>query len=673
MSIMSLFIVFTSFLFAQGGNPVVFAKADAVVWSPVQEIRGEASGFEGRNLVAYHNGDSFKVKVTPESTFSFELKLQEQENDIWFESRDGKLLSDTLDLDLAYNPAPIVEPHTEVRENRVFLESRLIENLQDEEMELIWSVPAGNPAATKIVKGKKPWVEIPAVDGAYFFDLAVVAGKDTTQYQTMVTRKGKQVKSFDFDESYPKWMDKAVIYEITPYAFVKEGTFNDITKKLPEIRSLGINTIWLQPIFPTKNGWQGYDVLNYRKVNAEFGTEEDLRELISKAKELEMRVLFDVVYNHSSIGHRYAKDRIKNGEKSHYYNFYQHEDDGKPYSSNYTQDEHGFINYFWPELVNLNYNNEEVQRWILESAKYWIREFDIDGYRLDAIWGVNSRNPDFAERLRREIKSVKPDFLLLAESKGSNPEVFDLGYDAAYDWASDTTWVSQWSWEYEYDEKSPKTIFNHPDLQKRSELLKQALFDNGGNMEKRLYHLENNDLPSFIKAHGLKRTKMAAGLLFAMPGIPMLYNGQEIGFKGHPYATSAYFERNKSIKSLDSLGLFEYYQDLIKIHKSYPALEGTEMAPVTLLGDGPLVGFHRWDDTHDFIVVVNLGEEEKQPKLALNKSLQKAVDREGRTYFKDLLSDKEIPLDRETTTVKVPMEGYTIRWLLLVKEPEKIK
>ncbi|CAN5329451.1 hypothetical protein BH23BAC1_BH23BAC1_17600 [soil metagenome] len=203
--------------------------------------------------------------------------------------------------------------------------------------------------------------------------------------------------------------------------------------------------------------------------------------------------------------------------------------------------------YFWEDLVNLDYDNEEVQRWMLEVCKFWVRKFDIDGYRLDAIWGVNARNPSFADRLRTELKSIKPDLFLLAEDKGSDPAVYELGYDAAFDWTTSRAWVSQWSWEYEYSETESKTIFNNPNVQQRGGLLRGALFQNKSIAYRKLRFLENNDLHRFIESHDLERTKMAAALVFGVPGIPMLYNGQEIGYRLHPYVTPSIFSRNTSI------------------------------------------------------------------------------------------------------------------------------
>jgi cyclomaltodextrinase len=459
-------------------------------------------------------------------------------------------------------------------------------------------------------------------------------------------------------------MDEAIIYQITPYSFVKDGTFDAITAKLHELKSLGINTIWLQPVFKSFYGGQGYDVTDYLSLNPDIGTEKQLQNLIDTAKALKMRVLFDVVLNHTSIHHPYGKDRIKYGIKSHYYNFYQHKNGGKPYSSFYNSDEYGFINYFWEHLVNLNYQNKEVQRWMLEVCKYWVRKFDIDGYRFDAIWGVNARMPSFAKRLRTELKSIKPDVLLLAEDKGSVPEVFELGFDAAYDWTADTSWVSQWSWEYEYHVRKSATIFNFPNANERGKMLSQALFHNGGNAHRKLRFIENNDLPRFIKEHQLERTKMAAALLFSLPGIPMLYNGQEIGVRGHPYSSGAVFHRDSSIQSLDEEGLFSYYQKLIKMRMQYPALSDTAMRELSGSSEGGMVAFHRWKDNENFIIIVNMDDTNADATIDIKEV---TLDSPSRKYrLKDILAGK-IFKPQKDSQVKIPMEEYSVRWLKLNK------
>ncbi len=115
---------------------------------------------------------------------------------------------------------------------------------------------------------------------------------------------------------------------------------------------------------------------------------------------------------------------------------------------------------------------------------------------------------------------------LLSEDKGSLAQAYQLGFDAAYDRTTDTTWVSQWSWQTHYDEKNSLTIFNDSNVSKRRYLLRKALFNNGDSKNLRLRFLENNDMPRFIKSHDLQQTKMAAALLFSLPGIPSSITGK---------------------------------------------------------------------------------------------------------------------------------------------------
>ena len=248
--------------------------------------------------------------------------------------------------------------------------------------------------------------------------------------------------------------------------------------------------------------------------------------------------------------HPYAQDVIANNTSSHYYNFYQHTNDNALYSSLYEKDSLGFYHYFWNNLINLNYDNIEVQQWIIEACKYWLKKFDLDGYRFDAMWALNARNDSFGTQLKTELKSIKPDILLLAEDKGERKKAYAEGYDAAYDWRTDTNWISHWSWQYDYDPKTSLTIFNYPDENKRAQKLRSALFT-GDTTHFRLRFMENNDLPRFINDHGLAKTKMVAAFMFALPGIPLIYDGQEVGCTNRMYSSKPIFEADQSIQSLD--------------------------------------------------------------------------------------------------------------------------
>lgn len=564
----------------------------------------------------------------------------------------------------------IVKPFATLNGDHATLHAAIINNPYQTPLEFLWQSDTVNGALSEI-RNKNDSVanvEIPDLSGDYYYNLLVVGEQDSTWFQTLVTRGDKELHAFDINTDSPPWMGNAIIYEITPYNFVADGTYTAITDKLDQIRELGANTIWLQPVYKSFSEGQGYDVIDYFSLNPAFGTENELKQLIGEAKKLNMRVLFDIPLSQTSIQHPYAKNIFARGEKSQYYDFYQHENEGYPYSSFLSKDESGFMHYFWEDLVVLNYQSEEVQRWMIEACKYWISKFDIDGYRFDAIWGVNARMPSFAKRLRIELKSIKPDVLLLAEDKGSDPEVYELGFDAAYDWTTNKSWVSQWSWEYEQDENEneSKTIFNHPDIAKRGDLLRQALFQNEANQFRLLRFMENNDLPRFLSVHGLKRTKMVGGLLFSIPGIPMLYNGQEIGFRVHPYSTNAVFNRDSNIQTSDKEGLFLYYQKLINLRRQYPALNGsTPMEEFPVSPEGAMVSFRRWKDNENFIIVINMDKDPTTATITLNGALLQESPIENDWLIKDILSNDTYHKERNASQLKIPMEGYSVRWLLL--------
>ena len=209
------------------------------------------------------------------------------------------------------------------------------------------------------------------------------------------------------DTTPPSWMRHAIIYGIKPSGFTDHSSYDNISAKIAELKELGINTIWLQPVFKTARGGQGYDITDYFSLRDDLGNEQQLKNLISTAHQLHIKVLFDFVPNHTSIRQPFAQDIIKKRKSSPYYDYYQHENDGAPYSSNYHKDSSGFIFYFWKDLINLNYNNPEVRKMITDACKYWIQEFDIDGYRFDAVWAVNARAPEFGKHLRKELKALK--------------------------------------------------------------------------------------------------------------------------------------------------------------------------------------------------------------------------------------------------------------------------
>jgi glycosidase len=645
-------------------SSIILNNKDAVVWLPKQTVFGKLLGLQSKQLIVHFNQDLFSIDVNNDNTFSFEIELHDKENKLWITTAEKpEINSDTLNLILGYYPLPVIKPYAIITGNKATLNVTVLDNPFKQPLHFFWTESLDNPAQCKLMNQNDSVTsaEIPLTEGVYYFNLLITSGKDSAWFQTFVTRKEKQLHAFDISTEHAAWIDDAVIYEITPSHFVKNATYDDITEKLHELKNFGINTIWLQPVFQNKKGGQGYDITDYFSLRTDLGSEQQLKHLIDVAKSLHMHVLLDFVPNHTSIHHPYAQDCLNFDTASHYYNFYQREKDGAKYSSHY-KDSGGFIHYFWKDLVNLNYNNSEVQRWMIEACKYWIRKLDIDGYRFDAVWAVNARAPSFGKRLRTELKSIKPDLFLLAEDKASDEQVYEKGFDAAFDWTIDTSWVSQWSWQQDF--KSNTTIFNFPDANKRGAMMRQALFYKGSTTHLRLRFIENNDLPRFIKTHNPKQTKMAAALLFSLPGIPLIYNGQEIGFTGHPYSKKPIFEANESIQSLDNNHLFSYYKKLIRLRMQYSSLRDTTLKEVPVSPNNTLVAFHRWKNNEHFIIIINLDSISKEASIDLNKI--EDVFSGQKNFFKDVLNREEFKA-KNNSFLKIPMEGYSIRWLLLTR------
>jgi cyclomaltodextrinase / maltogenic alpha-amylase / neopullulanase len=654
---------------------LIINKKNSEVWAVSQVINGKTSGFLPAGGVLLINSTQVNFTLNQQdSTFSIPIELNEGVNTIIVtaDNNGTTVYSDTLLLTLAYNIEPEVFAYAEVSGRDVSLKAQVIDNPGNEMLSFSWTADPLNPSQVTVSSSSdsNAFVSFPvgAPTGEYYFNLLVTnTSGDSVKVRTFVTLHLNIITPFDIKNDYAAWIDTAVIYEITPYIFTANGNFNRITAKIPDIVRLGVNTIWLQPIYETYYRGQGYDVTNYFKVRSDLGTEADLRNLIQTAKSYGLKVLFDFVANHSSIRHRYAQETIQYGEVSHYWNFYQREADNAPYSQHYNFYQ-GFINYFWQDLPNLNFDNPEVRKWIIEGAKYWIKEFDIDGYRFDAVWGVTARNPQFTKDLRLALKRIKPEIMMLAEDKASHPHVFDERFDVAFNWTPSYDWVSQWVWQTNYDPSANPTIFNNSNSAQRSALLRNSINNSGigyAPNAKILRFTDNNDHFYFITHHGAQRTKMVGALYFTLDGIPLIYNGQEIGKGGHPYSTSSIFQQNQPIDYYDPNNLFPFYQKLIRYKKTLPALYSDNYQEITVTPSSYVFGFRRWSGDQNTFTVLNMSLSPANVTMTLPVD-QLNLDSTQTYYLSDLIGGTITSgIPDELRYVSLTMEGYTTSVFLL--------
>lgn len=654
---------------------VTLTTRDAEVWSQTQRVTGSVEGTQARRGVLYVNGVGTLFTVE-RSRFSVPIRLTEPKSVVVarIEHKGRQLESPPVTLKLGFAPRPEVLAYAAVAGRTVTLRHTVLDNPLAERLAFRWTQDPDNPRHLPPTHaGNRFTVPTDAPSGEYYFTLHVTSPKGSWQARTLVTVAKDGVRAFDIGRDHAAWIDRAVVYGVTPYTFVEDGGFADITAKIPELATLGVTTLWLQPVFETYEGGQGYDVTNYFGVRPDYGTADALRELVATAHAHGLRVILDFVPNHSSIQHPYAQDAIRYGRRSHYYNFYQRRRDSARYARHYNERREGemdFVYYFWPDFPNLNYDNLEVQRWLIEAGRYWIERFDIDGYRVDAVWGVNARNPDFMRRWRSALKRLKPEVLLLGEDKASLAATFDRRFDAAYDWAAGEDWVSQWSWQTDYtpDYSQNPTIFNHADETERAALLAQTLTESGRAQGLTLRFLENNDTPRFLPTHepgGLERTKMAAALVFSLPGIPLIFSGQEVGYPVHPYETPAIFSPDRMVRSGDEHDLFPYYRKLTALRERFPALRGgnLELLPAA----GGVVAFHRWLEGQHLITVVNLTSGPLVGKLYLDPAGLEVRTAGGRAT--DLVSEQRVAATAREGHLLVDVATYSTYVFLAQRVP----
>lgn len=243
---------------------------------------------------------------------------------------------------------------------------------------------------------------------------------------------GSPEKERDFPKVVPD-VDRSnlIVYEVVPGSYnggMWDGghCLEGITRKLDQIQALGVNAIWLTPVFDGEG--MGYWTRDYYRVSPKLGSLNDLKELVYEAHKRDILVLLDFVPNHTWTQHPFFQDVLRNKAASRYKDFYIWY--GVPGASAYSYESD------WEHLPNLNVADPEVRGYLLDVAEFWMRKLDIDGYRVDCAWAVANRYPGFGAELRARLAGIKPEVFLLGEGDVDEGRYFESGgYDGAYDWA----------------------------------------------------------------------------------------------------------------------------------------------------------------------------------------------------------------------------------------------
>jgi glycosidase len=380
----------------------------------------------------------------------------------------------------------------------------------------------------------------------------------------------------------PEQGPSAIVYGVIPPRF-GSPPLRAVADRLPYLAGLGIDAVWLSPIAACPPGDFGYAVVDELAVRDDYGDEDDLRALVERAHGQGIRVLLDLVPNHTSRRHPFFTD----GEHE---DWYDRDEAGQP------------THYFnWTHLPNLNYDNPEVRAYMDRVFTHWVSGFDVDGFRVDACWGVQLRRPDYWPAWSRMLRALKPGLLLIAEASARDGYWYESGYDAAYDWTDD---LGRWAWEDVFSE--PLRIAARLDRALAADPRPDRVFR----------FLDNNDTgPRFVTRHGPGMTRAAAALVLTLPGIPCVYTGEEVGAEYEPYGPPGTVDWDA-----DPHGLREWYRALCRLRASRPSLRGpgwarAEVAPAR--GDVYAYVRHGGPGDGPLLVVLNFGDDEARMQVTL--------------------------------------------------------
>lgn len=342
----------------------------------------------------------------------------------------------------------------------------------------------------------------------------------------------------------PEWSYSAVLYELNIRQFTPEGTFNAAIERLPFLRSIGIDAIWLMPIYPIgvegRKGSLGsyYSIRDYKGVNEEFGTEDDLKAFISVAHSLGMKVLLDWVANHTARDARWITERPVD--------WYERDAEGVP-----------LVPWDWTDTAKLNYANHDVWRGEIEAMRYWVEEFHVDGFRADMAMLVPI---EFWQEAAAELHDIKPDIFMLAEAEEDN--LFDRAFNMSYQWnihhiMCDIAKGARRVWDMRNAIHAERAKYPR-------DAMRMSFTSN---------HDENSWSGSEQSRFGAALEVMTA-MTFLMPStMPLIYTGQEVGYD-HSFA---FFERDAiPVEAYRENRTTELYRRLTALKHSEAALAAGE-------------------------------------------------------------------------------------------------
>ena len=426
-----------------------------------------------------------------------------------------------------------------------------------------------------------------------------------------------------------KWWHNAVVYQVYPKSFMDSngdgiGDLPGITSKLDYLAKLGITAIWLSPVYDSPMDDNGYDIADYQAIAAIFGTMEDMDQLIAEAKKRDIRIIMDLVVNHTSDEHAWFVEACENPDSPER-DYYIWRDEPNDLDSIFSgsaweYDEKSgqyYLHFFSKKQPDLNWENEKLRQKIYEMMNFWIDK-GIGGFRMDVI-DMIGKIPDekvvnngpmlhpYLKEMNQETFGDK-DLLTVGETWGATPEIAKLYSDPK---GKELSMVFQFEHIcLQYQEGQPKWHYQKElNIAKLKEIFNKWQTELGVEDGWNSLFWNNHDLPRIVSIWGNdqeyreKSAKAFAILLHLMRGTPYIYQGEEIGMTNYP------FETLDQVEDIESLN---YAREALE--KGVPMEE--IMDSIRVIGRDNARTPMQWDESK------NAGFSTGQPWLAVNPNYQ---------------------------------------------------
>jgi alpha-amylase len=450
---------------------------------------------------------------------------------------------------------------------------------------------------------------------------------------------------------------QAVHYEVFVRSFADSnndgiGDLKGLTSKLDYLQDLGIRGLWLMPIHPSPS-YHKYDVTDYYGIHPDYGTLDDFKTLLAEAHRRDIKIIIDLVINHSGSDHPWFQNAISGPDAQYrdYYVWANYDSVASQLarktvsldSDNLTQwheapgNEQRYYGFFWGGMPDLNFDNPALKEEIFKIGRYWLQDIGVDGFRLDAARHIfpDDRPEDnhaFWVEFRREMEKVKPDVFLLGEvwtpAEEAAPYLkglhsifnFDLGYAITHA-------VQQG--------RADSLVEKHLEIMQYYQGVSPDFVD--------ATFLTNHDQNRIFSELGgdLEKAKVAASLLLTLPGTPFLYYGEEIGMPGtkpdpnirEPFLWAAAGQdslrtrwiapkhaKEGTVQPLaqqmqDPASIYQHYRRFIHLRNASKALSMGELRAAATQQAG-VVSFIRAEGSERLLVLHNISSEPKEVSLA---------------------------------------------------------